>query len=127
MTSPAQPPGIPGDVTVIPAPAPLDAAAVATAAAQALIDARAHGIPQPDYVYLSPGPGPSAGLQFSGTRPDAAWDALRGWARYRSAAITATEDPGRPGTYHARVKWDHDGIAFEASARITTPPPATAP
>jgi len=120
MTS-TPPPGVPGDVTVIPAPAPRDAAAIAAAVCQALIDARAAGIPQPDYVHLHPGPSPSAGLQFNPPTPQAAWDALRGWARYRSTTVTATESTARKGTYTARVTWHHDGIAFEAYAHITAP------
>ena len=118
-----QPPGIPGDVTVIPAPQPMDAAAVTTAAAQVLIDARAAGIPQPDYVQIHPGPIPSADLQFSPGNPDTAWDHLRAWARHRLTTITAKENRTHPGTYIARVTWTHDGIDYDAYAHITTPPP----
>ncbi len=121
MTS-TPPPAIPGDVTVVPAPEPRDAVAVATAVCQALIDARAAGITQPDYVHLHAGPRPSAGLQFSPPSPQDAWDALRGWARYRATAVTATESTARPGTYLARLTWHHDGIEFEAYAHITTAP-----
>ncbi len=117
MTS-TPPPAIPADVTVIPAPAPRDAAAVAAAVCQALIDARAAGIPQPDHVHLHPGTAPSATLHFNPPAPQAAWDALRGWARYRQATITATEPPDRDGAYHAHLTWHQDGIRFQASARI---------
>ncbi len=113
------PPGIPAGVTIIPAPSPQDAAA---AACQALIDARAAGIPQPDHIYLHPGPAPSAAFQFHPATPRAAWDALRDWARYRAAAITATESAHQPGSYTARLTWHHDGIEFEAYAHITTAP-----
>lgn len=118
--TPNPPPAIPADVTIIPAPQPRDAAAIAATTTQALIDARAAGIPQPDYVHLHAGPVPSAALQFSPPTPQAAWNALRGWARYRNTTITATQTPA--GTYHARLTWHHDGIAFEAYAHITTTP-----
>jgi hypothetical protein len=122
MTS-TPPHGIPADVTIIPAPAPRDAAAVAAAVCQALIDARAAGIAQPDHVHLHPGPAPSASLHFTPASPQAGWDALRGWARYRATTITATEKPDPDGTHHARVTWHHDGITFQANAHI----PATGP
>lgn len=120
MTS-TPPPGVPGDVTLIPAPEPRDAAAVATTTCQALIDARAAGIPLPDWIHIQAGPSPSARLQFNPPTPQAAWEALRGWAHYRSATITATETADRDTTYLASVTWHHDGIAFKAYAYITAP------
>ncbi len=91
-------------------------------AARPSSNARAAGITQPDYVHLSPGPRPTATLHFNPASPQAGWEALRGWARYRATTVTATETPGRTGTYTARVTWHHDGITFNASAHITAPP-----
>jgi hypothetical protein len=116
------PPAVPADVTFIPAPEPRDAAAIATAICQALIDARAAAIPQPDYVHFHAGTSPTAGLLFTPDSPQAAWDALRSWARYRNTTVTATQAPDRPRTYLARATWHHDSIQFEAYAHITTPP-----
>jgi hypothetical protein len=116
------PPAIPADVTLIPAPQPRDAAAIAAAICQALIDARAAAIPQPDYVHFRAGTSPTASLMFTPDSPQAAWDALRSWARYRGTTVTATETPDSPGIYLARATWHHDHIAFEAYARISTPP-----
>jgi hypothetical protein len=116
------PPAIPGDVTLIPAPQPRDAAAIATTICQALIDARAAAIPQPDYVHFHAGTNPTAGLLFTPATPQDAWDALRSWARYRNTTVTATEEPGRTGTYLARLTWHHDHIAFEAYAHISAGP-----
>jgi hypothetical protein len=119
-----RPTAIPGDVTIIAATAPQDADTVAATVARTLADARTAALPLPGYVHQHAGPAPSAGLQFTaGTSPQAAWDALRAWARRHHSAVIAAESPTRPGTYTARVKWtSDDGIEFEAYASISAAP-----